>query len=96
MEGILKSDIFFFITSVTVLFLGVAGLFVMVQIYHILKEVKEIARQTRQGAEGILEDLDDIRDAVRSKGFGIRTLFNVFRGIFEKKAAIKKVRVSEK
>lgn len=85
MESVLKSDIFFFITSFVVIFLGVGALFLMAQIYFLLKEIREIARHTRQGAEWLLEDFDEMREAIKEKGIRLRFFLDFFRGLFERK-----------
>lgn len=86
MDGLLKSDIFFFITSIAVIGLGIAGLVIMFQVYKLLQEIRQIARTTRQGAEWLLEDFDEMREAVREKGLRLRFFLDFFRGIFERKS----------
>ncbi len=83
MDGVLKSDIFFFITSLAVIGISVAALFLMYQIHRLLKEIHAIARHTRQGTAWLLEDFDEMREAVREKGLRLRFLLNFFRGLFE-------------
>ena len=82
MESVLKSDIFFFITSAVVIVMGISGIFLMFQIYRLLQEIREIARHTRQGAEWLLEDFDEMRGAVREKGLRLRFFIDFFRGLF--------------
>ena len=85
MESLMKSDIFFFITSFVVILLGVGGIFLIAQIYWLLKEIRTIARHTRQGAEWILEDFDEMREAIKEKGIRLRFFLDFFRGLFERR-----------
>ncbi len=85
MESLMKSDIFFFITSLVVIVLGVGGVFLTLQVYWLLKEIREIARHTRQASEWLLEDFDEMRDAIKEKGIRLRFFLNFFRGLFERK-----------
>lgn len=84
MESVLKSDIFFFITSFVVILLGVAGLVIAAQIYRVLKEIERIAKNTSQATEWILEDFDEMREAIREKGLRLRFFLNFFKGLFER------------
>ncbi len=55
----------------------------LVAIYKILQEIREIAKNTKQATEWFLEDFDEMRESVREKGLRLRFFLNFFRGLFE-------------
>jgi hypothetical protein len=85
MESILKSDIFFFITSVAVVFLALIFALILVYALRILRDVKQISTIAKDQAQKFSGDLDDLRMKIREQTWkwswsgvvgGITKLFN--------------------
>ena len=68
MNSILQSDVFFFITSVSVIFITVAILVALIYIIKILKDVSGFFRAISSGTEALSEDLSMVRVKLREKG----------------------------
>ena len=84
MNDFLKQDLFFFVTTVAVVMFAVLGSIAMIYIIQIVKNINYIAKRARQQTDLISEDLDSLRDRVRTEGFRIKHLFNFFMNINKK------------
>jgi hypothetical protein len=69
MESILKSDIFFFITSAAVIFLALIFALILVYALRILRDVKQISTIAKDQAEKFSGDLDDLRVKIREQAW---------------------------
>lgn len=77
MEGILKSDIFFFITAVAVVIFAVAALVVFIYIIRILRDVKKFSSRVREEGEHLTQDVHDLHHNVRAQGKKAKDLSNL-------------------
>jgi len=68
MEAVLKSDVFFFITSTAVIVLSVVLLVALYYLIKILRDVKEISRTVKKESELIVADVDAVRRNIKKKG----------------------------
>ena len=68
MNSILQSDVFFFITSVSVIFITVAILVALIYIIKILKDVSGFFKAIASGTEALSEDLSLVRVKLHEKG----------------------------
>ena len=68
MNSILQSDVFFFITSVSVIFITLAILVALIYVIKILKDVSGFFRAIHSGTEALSEDLFLVRVKLKEKG----------------------------
>jgi len=61
MDSIIKSDIFFFITGLSVIVLTIVGLVVLYYLTKIFKDIKHIAKTAKTEADHIAEDVETYR-----------------------------------
>lgn len=81
MEGLLKSDIFFFITSAVVIAIGVGLVIVLFYLINILRDVKDVSKTVKNETKEFAQDLSQLRSGVK-KGKVFSSLFSFFRAIF--------------
>jgi hypothetical protein len=84
MQGLLKSDIFFVVTTFAVIFVSLALLVALVYIIRILKDMKILSRKARDEGEKILEDVAEFREDAKVKGASLSKFF-AFLGFPKKK-----------
>ena len=84
MQGLLKSDIFFVVTTFAVIFVSVALVVALVYIIRILKDMKILSRKARDEGEKILEDVAEFRQDAKEKGASLSKIFS-FLGFTKKK-----------
>jgi len=68
MESVLTSDIFFFITAVSVVFITILVAVMIVMIIKILGRVQAILARIQEGTDAVAADLHDVRAKLKSKG----------------------------
>jgi len=84
MESLLKSDLFFVISSVSVIVISFAILIALVYIIKILKDVSGFFKAIQSGTEALSEDLSEVRLKLREKGIMsgvILSLLTTFVGL---------------
>jgi len=75
MEGFLKMDVFFFVTTLVVVLLGILVAMVLYRLWRILKNVEHISHEVAQESGLIREDLAELRSDIKSgKGKVMSTL----------------------
>lgn len=79
MNEFLKMDIFFFVTTVVTIVLGVFSAYVLWRLGRVLENIEHISEQVARESDTIREDLAEMRsDIKRGKG-RVRSLFKFFR-----------------
>lgn len=85
METLIHADIFFFITSIFVALLVIAFGISMYYIIPILKDLRHLSDTARKEGDKIVNDIGELRGAVKEEGTKIKTLFDYFLGLFIKR-----------
>jgi hypothetical protein len=78
MEQLIHADIFFFITSISVVIVTILVVIASVYVIRILRDVGDVSRRIKEEAEEIEEDIDALRMAVKTEGFKLRHLISFF------------------
>lgn len=68
MNNVLQSDIFFFISSVSVVFITLLMIVAMIYIISILRDIRSFFKTIRTGADALSEDISQVREKLNSKG----------------------------
>lgn len=68
MSNVLQSEIFFFISSVSVVFIAILMIVAMIYIISILKDIRSFFKTIRIGAETLSEDISQVREKLNNKG----------------------------
>lgn len=85
MADIAKSDIFFFITSLSVVVLTIIVAVLLVYIFLIVRNVKGVVEKVKEESDLLLDDVKQLRVRLKSEDGAIRrasALFSFVRGIF--------------
>lgn len=95
MNSIIHADIFFFVTTIVVVAVGLVFASVLIYVLRILNDVKKVTKNVRNGTEMISQDLADLRNNLKSDGghiFGsIQAVLKLF-GFGGKKTRARKVK----
>ncbi|KKR53409.1 MAG: hypothetical protein UT90_C0009G0001, partial [Parcubacteria group bacterium GW2011_GWA1_40_21] len=74
MENIIQADIFFFITGIAVIIFTICTIVVMFYVTRILRDMKSISKTMLRESDNIADDIESVREAVRSEGAKVRTV----------------------
>ncbi len=75
---LIHADIFFFITSIAVVILTILLIVALVYIVRILMVIRQISQIIRDQGDKVSEDIDELRDVVRSEGSAARSMWQLF------------------
>jgi uncharacterized membrane protein len=85
METLIHADIFFFITSIFVLILIITFMIAMYFIIPILKDMRDLSRMAKEEGEKIVEDIADVRHAVKGEVVRVKSISDFFLDLFKKR-----------
>jgi 5-bromo-4-chloroindolyl phosphate hydrolysis protein len=82
MDSFIHADIFFFITSIAVIVVGIVLTIVLVYIAIILNTIRKISEMVHSESGLIAEDVHDIRNKIRTGRFTLAGIFRLFQQLF--------------
>ena len=68
MEALVRSDIFFFITTIAVVAVAAGFIIVLIYIVKILRDVRYISRRLKEESDVIIEDVEALRTFLKKEG----------------------------
>jgi hypothetical protein len=91
MDGLLKADIFFFLTSIAVVLITIVLLIAFYYIIKILRDIHELSELIKDEGEHIIHDIDSARNSVKRKGKSLGIIIsNIMSSKKEKKHSKKR------
>ena len=78
MNDFLKMDIFFIVTTLVVIMLGIAFTLVLFRVWRILGHVEDISRDIRDESALLRNDVAQMRARIKSEGFKFAHLIGLF------------------
>jgi len=87
MDTLILADIFFFVTTIAVVVVGIAFTVALIYLVKVLSDIKKITGDVRDEAVLFREDLRGLRTAVRKEGFRLRSFIGLFTKFFGKKGS---------
>ena len=89
MSEFAKMDIFFFITTIVAVVLGILFVMLMVYFIRIAKDIKYISQKAKTEAGLISEDLSDLRENIKDKGAKLKYFLSFFKNLGREKKSQK-------
>ena len=68
MDTLAKADIFFFVTTIAVVIIGILLAIVLTYSIFILKDMKALSKRAKEEGERIMDDIESLRLGSLSKG----------------------------
>lgn len=66
MESLIKADIFFFVSTISLVVLSLLFAVVLGLIIKILRDISDVAEMTKREVAGLVDDIHEIRSDVKS------------------------------
>ncbi len=92
MDGVLKSDIFFFVTTITVVVLALCLVVAIVYAIRIMSDVKYVSKKIKEESIEFLQDAREMRETIKEKGTSLSGIFSLIFGNQKKRESKKKAR----
>ena len=90
MDSIIKSEIFFFITSIAVIVLSIGAAVVLVYAVRVLRDVDHVAKLVRDESDLIAKDVSHLREEAEEEGMKAGRFIKFIIKYFKKYAKNKK------
>jgi ABC-type lipoprotein release transport system permease subunit len=90
MGTLIHADIFFFITSITVIIFTIIGIIVGVYTVRILNDMKHISETMSREGDKLAGDIETFREAARAEGAKVRNIADFFLDLFVKRQKAKR------
>jgi hypothetical protein len=84
MDTLIHADIFFFVTTVAVIVVGIALTVALIYLANVLSDIKEITKQVKEETILFREDIRDLRSDVKNEGFRAERFLMFVRNLFKK------------
>ena len=78
MNSLIKSDVFFFITSIAVVVLTILLCVLIFYLIKVSKDIKYISQKAKSEADNVVKDIQNLRDGVKQQGQNLKNLLNFF------------------
>ena len=87
MQDFLKMDIFFVVTTILVLSVGIVMFLIALRLWRILGHIERIAEIAERETELIKDDIAVLRADIRREGFKLSSLFRLLKSMFTKRSS---------
>jgi hypothetical protein len=84
MDSLIHADVFFFVTTIVVVFVGIALTAVLIYLAKILSDVKKITAHVHDETVLFREDIAGLRSDVKREGFKIGRFASFFTDIVKR------------
>ena len=86
MTTLVHADIFFFITTIVTVALGILVAVALWYVVLILRDLRHLSDLARTGGEKLAGDLDGLRAAAKEEGVKIKSIFDFFLSLFVRRS----------
>jgi len=84
MDTLIHADVFFFVTTVMIVIVGIAFTIALIYLATVLSDIKEISKQVKEETILFREDIGNLRSDIRQEGFRVERFLMFFRNLFKK------------
>jgi hypothetical protein len=84
MNTLIHADIFFFVTTIVVIVVGIAFTIALIYLAKVLSDVKEITQQVKEETMLVREDIKGLRSDVKKEGFRMERFLMFIKNLFKK------------
>lgn len=95
MESIIKADIFFVITTVSVIVVSTGIAIALYYLVKILKDIKFLSSKAKEEGEKIIDDVKAFREEAEDKGYKITSVLYSFLGLMRAKPKSRQKKTEE-
>ena len=85
MNNLIKSDVFFFITSIAVVVIAILLTILIVYLIKVSKDIRYISQKAKTEADNIIDDVSQLRTNLKQEGSKIKDLAGIFARFYNPK-----------
>lgn len=85
MDSLIQADIFFFVTTIVTIVVGILIAVAITYLVFVLRDLKHIAHTVRTGADILADDVSDLRDEIKREGVKMKSLVNFSKKVYSRR-----------
>lgn len=85
MDSFIHAEIFFVVTTVSIIVLSIGGIISLIFIIKILNNIHRISRVIHTESNLITEDIQQLRETAHKGNLTAGDIFHFFRGLFKRR-----------
>ncbi len=85
MDTLIHADIFFLVTTVTIICVGLLALVALYYAIRILHDIDAVSRKARTEAEAVIVDIGEVRQKVKEQGIKVAGMLAFISRFIKKK-----------
>jgi uncharacterized protein YoxC len=89
MDTLIHADIFFFITTISIVVVTIGFIIALIYIIKILRTVSKVGDKVKEESDEIIDDIKALRGNIKQQGFSFMNVKNVIKMVFGKKRSKK-------
>ena len=90
MNSLIQADIFFFVTTIVTIVVGILIAVALTYLVFMLRDLKHIAHTVRTGADILADDVNDLRGNIKRKGAKVKSMIDFSKKVYQRGNAKKK------
>lgn len=90
MDTLIHADIFFFVTTIVVVVIGIVITVALIYLVKIFSDIKAITREVKEETILFRQDLGNLRNDIQREGFRLERLWSFFRTMIPWKSSEKR------
>jgi hypothetical protein len=87
MDTLIHADIFFFVTTIVVVIVGIALTIALIYLAKVLSDVKDITKQVKEETILFRNDIKELRGDIKKEGFRMERFMIFIKNLFKKTGA---------
>jgi hypothetical protein len=96
MSTLVHADIFFLVTTIVVVIVGIALTIALIYLAKVLSDIKLITGQVKEETILFRQDIGELRNDIKREGFRAERFFMFFRNFFKRTEVVTKARSKKK
>jgi len=85
MNSLIKSDVFFFITSIAVVVIAILLTILIIYLIKVSKDIRYISQKAKTEADNIIQDVSQLRTNLKEQGGKIKDMAGFFTRFYKPK-----------
>ncbi len=90
MDTLIQADIFFFVTTVVTIVIGVLIAVGLTYLVFVLRDLKHISHTVRTGADILADDISGLSQDIRRNGVKVKSLVDFTKKVYKRTTKAKK------
>jgi uncharacterized membrane protein YgaE (UPF0421/DUF939 family) len=89
MDTLVHADIFFFVSTVALIVIGIGVAIALFYLIRILKDISHVSGKVKEESDAIITDVRTLRGHIKTEGFKMKYLSGFMKSVFKRRSSKK-------